>query len=169
MVGGNEPIGGTRLGGTFRRTTFSSRRRDCVLRMPRRKCFCAESYGARTAVACSGFNEFADRLPHSVHDSNRQPTVKVVPAFSLLETSIVPPCASTMALEMARPRPALPGGGSRFVAAIKPLEHMRQILAGNSRPRVADRQHGQAGLRFPVSRALRRRSGCIEWRWSAGW
>src|SRR5688572_20678247 len=33
--------------------------------------------------------------------------VKVVPAPSLLVTVICPPCASTMALQMARPRPLL--------------------------------------------------------------
>ena len=53
-----------------------------------------------------------------------------------------------MALEIARPRPALPAPVRDLSRAIKSLEHVRQIFAGNSLPGVAHRQHGQTVLRF---------------------
>ena len=71
--------------------------------------------------------------------------VKVVPTSGWLATSIVPPCASTIALEIARPSPVLPEVRDG-VRAIKPFEQVRQILRRNPPPRVADGKHRHAVL-----------------------
>jgi coproporphyrinogen III oxidase-like Fe-S oxidoreductase len=60
------------------------RRKDCASPIQRRNYFSVEIYTAGSR------------------------TVKTVPTFSALETSIVPPCAPTTALEIARPRPLPP-------------------------------------------------------------
>jgi len=74
-------------------------------------------------------------------------TVKELPWPNALATWTVPPWASTMALAMARPRPARPGRvGPGLVRSVEALENMREIIRRDALARVGDGKNGGARL-----------------------
>ena len=164
MGGGNGSIGRTRLGWRDRRKNFSSRIRDCALPIRRRNFFCAE---IGRASRRPNHNSGSRDCPTGYEIGNL--TVKVVPAFSSLATSIVPAVRLDNRLGNRQPKPGIARAGARFVGAIKPFENARQIFGGNSLPGVGHGQYRPGRFAIPISRALRRRTGCIGSRWSEDW
>src|SRR2546427_391079 len=102
--------------------------------------------------------------------SARSRTVKAVPSPGWLVTSIVPPWASTIALEMARPSPLRPAAGERVLRQVEVFAgdlFLAGVKAGQFEQRLGEAPHllggVQAGFdRFAVfAGAAFAREGCL--------